>query len=81
MKLHFNEVKPGKFFEDKSFELSAFPVTHRGSGNFGYLFREKSHRPFLAEQGRSAGRAVWPGTQTAGRRKIDRVGRWPRDSA
>ena len=50
VKLHFNEVKPGKLFEDKSFELSAFPVTHRGSGNFGYLFREKSHRPFLADK-------------------------------
>jgi ribonuclease Z len=49
-KLHFTEVKPGKICEDKSFELSAFSVTHRGSGNFGYLFREKSHRPFLAEQ-------------------------------
>jgi ribonuclease Z len=49
-KLHFNEVKPGQLFGDKSLELAAFPVTHRGSGNFGYLFREKSHRPFLAEK-------------------------------
>jgi ribonuclease Z len=54
-KLHFTEVKPGKIFEGKSFELSAFPVTHRGSGNFGYLFREKSHRPFLAEQAEALG--------------------------
>jgi ribonuclease Z len=54
-KLHFSEVKPGKLFEDKSFELSAFSVTHRGSGNFGYLFREKAHRPFLAEQAESLG--------------------------
>src|SRR5512139_2565753 len=54
-KLHFTEVKPGKLFEDKSFELSAFPVTHRGSGNFGYLFREKSHRPFLAEEAEALG--------------------------
>jgi len=50
VKLHFNEVKPGTIFGDKSFELSAFPVTHRGSGNFGYLFREKAHRPFLADK-------------------------------
>ncbi len=48
VKIHFNEVKPGRLFGDESFDLSAFPVTHRGSGNFGYLFREKAHRPFLA---------------------------------
>jgi ribonuclease Z len=55
VKLHFTEVKPGQIFEDKLFELSAFAVTHRGSGNFGYLFREKSHRPFLAEQAEALG--------------------------
>jgi len=54
-KLHFTEVKPGKLFEDKSCEVSAFSVTHRGSGNFGYLFREKAHRPFLAEQAEALG--------------------------
>ena len=55
VKLHFNEVKPGQLFGDKSFELAAFPVTHRGSGNFGYLFREKSHRPFLAHKAEALG--------------------------
>jgi ribonuclease Z len=54
-KLHFNDVKPGQLFGDKSFELTAFPVTHRGSGNFGYLFREKSHRPFLADKAETLG--------------------------
>lgn len=55
VKLHFKEVKPGRLLEDKSFELSAFPVTHRGRGNFGYLFREKAHRPFLAEKAAALG--------------------------
>ena len=55
VKLHFNEVKPGQLFGDKSFELAAFPVTHRGSGNFGYLFRERSHRPFLADKAEALG--------------------------
>lgn len=55
VKLHFNEVKPGKLLGDKSFDLSAFSVTHRGSGNFGYLFREKSHRPFLADKAEALG--------------------------
>src|SRR5512136_950245 len=53
--INFKEIKPGKIFEDKSFELSAFPVTHRGSGNFGYLFREKAHRPFLADKAEALG--------------------------
>lgn len=55
VKLHFNDVKPGKIFADKSFEVSAFPVTHRGSGNFGYLFGEKAHRPFLADKAEALG--------------------------
>jgi ribonuclease Z len=55
VKLHFNEVKPGKLFSHTSFELSAFSVTHRGSGNFGYLFREKAHRPFLADRAEALG--------------------------
>ncbi len=55
LKIHFTEVRPGKLFEDKSFELAAFPVIHRGSGNFGYLFREKAHRPFLADKAEALG--------------------------
>jgi ribonuclease Z len=36
--------------EDDKFRLVAFPVTHRGPGNFGFLFEEKARRPFLSEQ-------------------------------
>jgi ribonuclease Z len=56
MPLVFNEIRPGKLMEDEFFELSAFPVVHRGAmGCFGYLFREKSRRPFLAEQAEALG--------------------------
>lgn len=48
--LELKEIKPGLLFEDKSFQLSAFPVQHRGPGCFGFAFQEKSHRPFLAEK-------------------------------
>jgi len=48
--LELHEVKPGRLLEDESFSLSAFPVEHRGADSFGYLFEEKSHRPFLAER-------------------------------
>jgi ribonuclease Z len=36
--------------EDDKFTLSAFPVNHRGPGCFGFMFEEKSRRPFLAEK-------------------------------
>ena len=49
-KLHLREVKPGVIFEAKDFTVTAFPVTHRGPGCFGYRFDEKSHRPFLADK-------------------------------
>ena len=49
-KLYLREVNPGVIFEAKDFSITAFPITHRGPDCFGYLFEEKSHRPFLAEK-------------------------------
>ena len=48
-----NDLEPGVVLEDTSFQLSAFPVIHRGPGNFGYLFQEKPRRPFLVEKARA----------------------------
>jgi ribonuclease Z len=48
------EVRPGVVLEDDTFELTAFPVTHRGP-SLGYLFREKARRPFLEEQAEALG--------------------------
>jgi len=48
MQIAYQALKPGLIFEDKTFTLSAFPVSHRGSGCFGFLFEEKSRRPFNA---------------------------------
>jgi ribonuclease Z len=56
MALKFTEIKTGHLMQDQHFELLAFPVTHRGAGGcFGFLFREKSHRPFLAERAEELG--------------------------
>jgi ribonuclease Z len=56
MQLKFTEIKAGRLMQDQHFELSAFPVTHRGAGGcFGFLFREKSHRPFLVERAEALG--------------------------
>ena len=39
-------IKKGIFFEAEDFTVSAFPVQHRGPDCLGYLFEEKSRRPF-----------------------------------
>ena len=41
--------------EDQNFRLSAFKVSHRGRGCFGFLFEEKSRRPFLADKAERLG--------------------------
>jgi ribonuclease Z len=61
LQLSFVDVKPGLLMANDSFELSAFPVSHRGGDCFGYLFREKSRRPFLAERAEALG--VPPGPE------------------
>jgi len=50
MSIHLVEVRPGMIFEDAEFSVTAFPVDHRGADCYGYLFDEKSRRPFLAEK-------------------------------
>ncbi len=54
LKIDFVEVHPGVILEDDTFEVVAFPVAHRGP-SLGYLFREKSRRPFLDEQAEALG--------------------------
>lgn len=52
--------KASTFFEYKDFSVTAFPVTHRGSGNFGYMFQQKRHRPFLLEKAEALGVPAGP---------------------
>ncbi|HEX9014150.1 MAG TPA: ribonuclease Z, partial [Anaerolineaceae bacterium] len=42
-------------FECEDFSVSAFEVQHRGSESLGYVFEEKSRRPFLPEQAEALG--------------------------
>ncbi len=45
------ELKPyDVILEDSKFKLTAFPVEHRGPDCLGYLFEEKSRRPFLEDK-------------------------------
>mgnify|MGYP001492435604 CR=1 FL=1 len=60
IKLHLVDIQPGRLLDAKDFTVTAFPVTHRGSGNFGYIFQEKSRRPFLADKAAELGVPVGP---------------------
>lgn len=48
--IDFHPIQEGVFFETKEFKITAFPVIHRGSDSFGYLFEEFGRRPFLPEK-------------------------------
>jgi ribonuclease Z len=48
-------LQPGLIMADEKFTLSAFSVSHRGPGCFGFLFEEKPHRPFLNEKAEALG--------------------------
>lgn len=50
MTLKLIEISPGVLFEDEDFSIQAFPVWHRGPDCFGFMFEEKTRRPFLPEQ-------------------------------
>jgi ribonuclease Z len=50
MNLDFVPISAGIIWEDEQMTITAFPVSHRGPGCFGYLFEERSRRPFLAEE-------------------------------
>ncbi len=59
IEIDFIEVEPGVVLEDEAFEVVAFPVSHRGP-SLGYLFREKSRRPFLNERAEALGVPAGP---------------------
>lgn len=55
IEIRFNEIEPGVIFDEESFRVTAFPVSHRGPDCFGYLFEEKPRRPFLSEKADALG--------------------------
>jgi ribonuclease Z len=55
MPLKLIELRPGVCFEGGDFHIQSFPVYHRGSDSFGFVFQEKARRPFLAEQAEGLG--------------------------
>ena len=55
MMLSYREITPGLVYDEDDFTVTAVPVTHRGPDCLGYIFEEKSRRPFLAEKADTLG--------------------------
>lgn len=60
MRIELKEIEPGVLMDTKTFTLSALPVSHRGADCFGFVFQEKSHRPFLVEKAEALGVPAGP---------------------
>jgi ribonuclease Z len=50
VKIDLIPIEKGTLLEDNNFRLSAFPVSHRGPGVFGFVFEELPRHPFLPER-------------------------------
>lgn len=55
MPINLLDIQPGLIFRAENFEITAFPVDHRGSSSLGYRFMEFPRRPFLAEKAEALG--------------------------
>lgn len=55
MPLRLVEIQPGVIFEAEDFTVTAFSVSHGKADSLGYVFEEKSRRPFLAEKADALG--------------------------
>lgn len=53
-------IEPGPIIEDEHFQLSAFPVDHRGPGTFGFVFEQAARRPFLPKRATDLGVPAGP---------------------
>ena len=49
IEIEYIDVKPGRLVEKRNLTIDAFSVLHRGTGCFGYVFQEKTRRPFLVQ--------------------------------
>src|SRR5690606_38545339 len=60
IKIHLIELDGGRMLEGKDFTVDSFPVTHRGRDNYGFIFQQKTHRPFLNDRAEALGVPVGP---------------------
>jgi ribonuclease Z len=55
LKIEMKMLESGPFIEENSLQVSAFPVSHRGPGCFGFVFEEKPRRRFLPDRAEALG--------------------------
>lgn len=55
LEIALKPLEPGPVLHHGDLDVVAFPVRHRGSGNFGFVFQERSRRPFLADAASTLG--------------------------
>ncbi len=60
MDITYVEIAPGPIWSDDSMVVSAIPVSHRGPGCYGFVFEERTHRPFLVERAEALGVPAGP---------------------
>jgi len=60
LQVAYAPLAPGPVLKAGDLEVAAFPVKHRGSGNFGFVFREESRRPFLVDRAEALGVPAGP---------------------
>lgn len=59
--IHMNDLhEAGQINYHREFSVRAFPVTHRGSGNFGFTFKQHDHRPFEVAKAEALGVPAGP---------------------
>jgi ribonuclease Z len=60
IKIQMVDLAPGRILNLKDFSVDAFPVSHRGPGNFGFVFQQHEHRPFRVEKAEALGVPAGP---------------------
>lgn len=60
MPIYYEAIEQGVIHRGKGYEVQAFPIVHRGRGNFAYIFKEDDHRPFLAQKAEELGVPAGP---------------------
>ena len=55
MAINLLDISPGLIFQADDFQISAFPVDHRGSSSLGFRFEELARRPFLPDKASALG--------------------------
>ena len=48
--IHLIELETGEIMTAREFDVSTFPVQHRGPGNFGFVFQEHTYHPFNVQK-------------------------------